>query len=310
MTRKYIQILIKIDWLILKVKAFIFLVKPRQLGIRNSSYPYLSADTYYELSDIKIISHQDIDNYYQISKFKSSVIVYIKSELFKYFLDKIESLIKTKFTEVKLIITEDDVLLNEKSIKNLDNQKYKIFASNCLSSNRKIFPIPLGLERMAYKSSGTIKQFQSKYSTKVSKRPWDVVVCWNDQTNSNRFNLKNKFRDRENILVIDKRISSYTLHKIYRKTLFVPSPAGNGLDCHRTWEALYLGAVPVVLESEFTGDDSWPVVRVNSWEDFLSLKHDELINLYEKNARTQEQMIDFSLNILEKISGKKLRAVI
>ena len=27
---------------------------------------------------------------------------------------------------------------------------------------------------------------------------------------------------------------------------FVASPAGNGLDCHRTWEAIYLGVVPIV----------------------------------------------------------------
>lgn len=28
--------------------------------------------------------------------------------------------------------------------------------------------------------------------------------------------------------------------------MFVASPAGNGLDCHRTWEAIYLGVVPIV----------------------------------------------------------------
>ena len=29
----------------------------------------------------------------------------------------------------------------------------------------------------------------------------------------------------------------------------VISPMGNGLDCHRTWEALYLGVIPLVRGS-------------------------------------------------------------
>jgi hypothetical protein len=31
---------------------------------------------------------------------------------------------------------------------------------------------------------------------------------------------------------------------------WVLSPPGNGVDCHRTWEALYLGVTPIVLRTE------------------------------------------------------------
>lgn len=33
---------------------------------------------------------------------------------------------------------------------------------------------------------------------------------------------------------------------------FVLSPEGNGVDCYRTWEALYLGAIPIVMSSPVT----------------------------------------------------------
>jgi len=36
------------------------------------------------------------------------------------------------------------------------------------------------------------------------------------------------------------------LWRMYGRSAFVASPAGHGLDCHRTWEALALGAVPIV----------------------------------------------------------------
>ncbi len=49
---------------------------------------------------------------------------------------------------------------------------------------------------------------------------------------------------------------------------FTLSPAGNGLDCHRTWEALLLGSIPVVLRSPL--DDLFaelPVVIVDDWSE-------------------------------------------
>ncbi len=37
--------------------------------------------------------------------------------------------------------------------------------------------------------------------------------------------------------------------KKMRNSKFVISPTGRGLDCFRTWEALLVGAVPIVLNS-------------------------------------------------------------
>lgn len=45
---------------------------------------------------------------------------------------------------------------------------------------------------------------------------------------------------------------------------FVVSPPGNGIDCHRTWEALALGAIPIVQNSSLWGlyeDERILVVR-------------------------------------------------
>ena len=46
------------------------------------------------------------------------------------------------------------------------------------------------------------------------------------------------------------------------------SPRGNGLDCHRTWEALYLGAIPVVRSSFMDRlYDGLPVLIVKEWSE-------------------------------------------
>jgi hypothetical protein len=67
---------------------------------------------------------------------------------------------------------------------------------------------------------------------------------------------------------------------------FVTSPAGNGLDCLRTWEALYVGAIPVVLASgpmdaQYEG---LPVLLVGRWSDVT----EELLRAALERFRTAE----------------------
>lgn len=56
------------------------------------------------------------------------------------------------------------------------------------------------------------------------------------------------------------------LHQIDH--LFVLSPHGGGLDCHRTWEALALGCYPVVRSSPLdTLFEGLPILIVKEWSD-------------------------------------------
>ena len=126
-------------------------------------------------------------------------------------------------------------------------------------------------------------------------------MAWNDKTNINRSKYRAKFQESKNSLAIDSRISPQIIHKLMRKTLFVPSPAGNGLDCHRTWEAMYLGAIPVVLEKDFCGDESWPVLVVPSWDFLINKDISELKQLYREHFNSSERVLNFSKEILDNL---------
>jgi len=61
------------------------------------------------------------------------------------------------------------------------------------------------------------------------------------------------------------RLMSWTRQIEYA---FVVSPPGEGIDCHRTWEALCLGCIPILISSPL--DDMFedlPVLIVKSWSD-------------------------------------------
>ena len=82
-----------------------------------------------------------------------------------------------------------------------------------------------------------------------------------------------KLLDRENINEkneLFKQVISLLkkLSKIVKKSKFVLSPPGNGIDCHRTWEALCLGAIPIVRAKQFKSlFADLPVLNVDEWSD-------------------------------------------
>jgi hypothetical protein len=61
---------------------------------------------------------------------------------------------------------------------------------------------------------------------------------------------------------------------------FVLSPEGNGIDCYRTWEALYLGAVPIVMvSSSMSAFRDLPILFT---EDYSELSEDYLERRWEE----------------------------
>lgn len=52
------------------------------------------------------------------------------------------------------------------------------------------------------------------------------------------------------------------------RSKFVFSPTGKGLDCYRTWEALLMGAIPIVKSCSIDAVyEDLPVLIVQDWHD-------------------------------------------
>ncbi len=274
---------------------------PRKLNVRKSSFPLLSPDTYLELCERSILSDVDLIEFIQESK-KNSVLesVYIAGELVAALISKIDKL--NNINIKKLIIMESDTKQDTKELNLLLTVANKIYSNNLIGNQKDITPIPLGLERRAYRSAGVIRHFKKGYSIDPSNRRIDFLVAWNDETNSMRKKYRQLFIKSEKGLVINRRMHPRSIHKLMRKSLFVPSPAGNGLDCHRTWEALYLGAVPVVLKSEFCGDSTWPVLVIDQWDEIIKLSRPDMEELYLSMRKSKYEALEFSMQVLKKVS--------
>jgi hypothetical protein len=72
-----------------------------------------------------------------------------------------------------------------------------------------------------------------------------------------------------------------TTHMNQIKYAFVASPFGYGIDCHRTWEALALGCIPIIKRSGLaTLFDGMPVLVVNEWKDITEELLQSTLRMY------------------------------
>jgi hypothetical protein len=64
---------------------------------------------------------------------------------------------------------------------------------------------------------------------------------------------------------------------------FVVSPEGGGLDCHRAWEALCLGCIPIMISTPLNHMfDGLPVLIVKSWSDVTATLLEKTIFEYSQ----------------------------
>ena len=102
------------------------------------------------------------------------------------------------------------------------------------------------------------------------------------------------FRDVSHVRSQRLRVSQHTTWQRYSQSRFVLSLKGNGIDAHRTWEALYLGGIVITLRSTLDPlYEGLPVVLADRLEDIADPR-----NL----VRWSEQYLP--LTVREEVWGK------
>jgi len=91
-----------------------------------------------------------------------------------------------------------------------------------------------------------------------------------------------------------RRMPVDTVWDEYGSYTFGASPHGNGINCHRTWEMLYLGMVPIVehssLDSLYNG---LPVIMVDDWKQVCERNLTELYETVQHLLPVPEEVFTF-----------------
>jgi hypothetical protein len=127
----------------------------------------------------------------------------------------------------------------------------KLWVQNLDASDPRVEPLPIGLENARLHLNGIVSDFRSLAR---SEPPARNRILWGFSEVTNPTVRSAARRALERCSVADRQppANAREYRRSLRRYRFVASPPGNGLDCHRTWEAMYLGVVPVVLRSTMT----------------------------------------------------------
>lgn len=142
----------------------------------------------------------------------------------------------------------------------------------------KLNPFPIGLDfhtrRISMLPAGLpielSLRIMAKVAPPISKRQkkifCDFHLAPHTVHNGERLRFQEHLRNCSHVSFLPARVPQLSLWKHYTAHAFVASTHGNGLDCHRTWEALLLGCIVVTrrssLDSLYRG---LPVVIVEDW---------------------------------------------
>lgn len=183
-----------------------------------------------------------------------------------------------------VIVTHNsDECVDGRYIEYLNSSKIKKwFCQNRYITHEKLFSLPIGVANSQWPHGNmeTIK----KVSSKNNKKEFLVYKNYDIGTNINKRTVINNITNRNGIQMDRNRTFEEYLDTI-SKSLFVISPPGNGVDCHRIWECLSLKTIPVVEDHEcFNQYKHLPILFIKDWNEvtieFLR-KNTEMINMFD-----------------------------
>lgn len=148
------------------------------------------------------------------------------------------------------------------------------FAQN--ANSEKCIPIPIGLERPGIAKSGNIQDFKD-IVRHPAQRDNLLYVNFSDGTNPIRPAVKKLLKEYRWATVQEARVPFRDFLSEVRSHYFTMSPPGNGSDCHRTWEALYVGSVPL-CENNYHNREFAKILPILLYDDYKQINLDFLLS--------------------------------
>jgi len=172
--------------------------------------------------------------------------------------------------------------INTEAIINFLNSDFCIhwFTQNCTIKHSKISPIPIGMDYHTFSRNISIP-YQEEIISNIASNSIPfyerALLCYGNF----HFSMDGKYysSDRYDCFNnVNKNLVHYEPCMINRESTwknqsnfsFVLCPAGGGYDCHRTWEALILGCIPIIKKFHIPLEEIYedlPILLVNNWND-------------------------------------------
>jgi len=251
--------------------------------------------------------------------------IYICSDLLYFFIQEILPKLSHQFF---LVSGDSDMIIplessTQEMFYQLINSPFLIkwFSQNNIIANHpKIIQLPIGLDyhtisnnpycnwKLVNEGSSPLEQENILLDIINTMKPFyerNIKIFVNFSIHNDKFHQRKKaFEEIPQELMdmqMDFRPRTHIWNKI-SESAFVLSPFGMGMDCHRTWEALILGSIPILCDCPFTQMfDDLPVLIVKKWSDINANLLDKTIGEFQKRTFNYNKLnLKYWTNIFSK----------
>lgn len=248
------------------------------LGIRPTSLPFISGDSFRSISDFVWESNsKKID----VEIIQIGDIIFCESHLLQELTLKVLSQIEVS---VVVLLGNSDLNHNsETQLFGIIEMGHKVFAQNMEKNLKGCTVLPIGLENAWRMKHGRIRLRHARNSSnfgRVNRIMWGFSVETNPELRVTAANDLTQSRNADKM----ENLSPEEHRSALRKYAFVASPPGNGLDTHRIWEAFYFKCIPIVLRSYMSEEYEslgLPIWIVDTYREILDLDEEFLESKYE-----------------------------
>jgi hypothetical protein len=130
-----------------------------------------------------------------------------------------------------------------------------------------------------------------KFKNKLNKTFSFFQFQMFERHNRDRYIAIENLNNKDFNIFLKERINRNKTWKVMTIYKFIVSPHGNGLDCHRTYESMLLGCIPIVKSSSLDNlYKDLPILILNNWSELNIELLNNFINNYGYNNCNYEKL--------------------
>ena len=240
-------------------------------------YKMISGELIQELCDVYCGHHSDFDYNLRIAlqtvkhihlericqPWNNPPRIFCYSHRVKEFIG-ILPLLQNEFT---LLSHNEDTNIDESYLPILDHPKLLFWhAQNVMFNHPKLGGLPIGIANSMW-PHGNQDILRDVLAMKLEKTN---AVYFNFSVWTNRAERSACLEQLNDVLPWQPTKDFRPYLETLATYKYAISPPGNGIDCHRIWECIYLGVIPIVLRSSFTErlNRVFPCILLTTWSEF------------------------------------------
>lgn len=266
-----------------------------------SNQTYVSPYQFRKLSDFVLLNKQGVNLDFDPKQVFEGAVVYVYPKMLNRFFASYHPQIPARY----ILFTHGGDAPSPREFAHYLNDPKIIawFGRNpTIQGHEKFIPVPIGVALRLNNDEKYLAGLNRVLSLPLEKEFLLYLNITIRNFPSERRKVHNLFYNKEYAFSCGiKPLDGYLAD--LKKSKFVLSPRGRGLDCYRTWETILMGSIPIVKSSDLDPlYTDLPVLIVNDWEEinesFLAAKYEEMS---KKTYNLEKLYIDYWKNEINKV---------